>query len=168
MTYKTCHTCKYIAMYLSAIVMANFSVSIFGPKSSIINAFLFIGLDLTTRDYLHSHWNGKNLFRNMALLIFSGSVISYAINSDLGTIAIASFVAFSLAGVIDSLTFHVLGKHNRFTRVNGSNILAAGVDSFVFPLIAFGGILWPIVIGQFIAKVAGGLIWFYILRGNNK
>ena len=57
-----------IIVYLSAIVLANLSVAAFGPEMSIVNAFLFIGLDLSTRDALHERWQGRNLWRRMLLL----------------------------------------------------------------------------------------------------
>ena len=53
---------KLISMYLTAIVMANLLTVKFGPKISILNAFLFIGLDLTSRDKLHELWHGDKLF----------------------------------------------------------------------------------------------------------
>jgi uncharacterized PurR-regulated membrane protein YhhQ (DUF165 family) len=47
---------------------------------------------------------------------------------------------------------------------DGSNLVAALVDSFCFPLIAFGWPLpWGAVLGQFIAKVLGGVIWAWLL-----
>ena len=45
-----------VLMYLAAIVAANLTVSAFGPTWSIVNALLFVGLDLTTRDKLHDAW----------------------------------------------------------------------------------------------------------------
>jgi len=45
-----------VSLYLVAIVAANLSVAYFGASASIFNAFLFIGLDLTTRDLLHEQW----------------------------------------------------------------------------------------------------------------
>ena len=42
-----------IAIYAIAMTLANLSVAAFGPAISPINAFLFIGLDLTLRDWLH-------------------------------------------------------------------------------------------------------------------
>ena len=42
-----------IGMYLAAIVAANLSVAAFGLAVSIANAFIFIALDLTSRDRLH-------------------------------------------------------------------------------------------------------------------
>lgn len=152
-----------IVVYLLAIVAANLLVAAFGPTVTIINAFLFIGLDLTTRDALHEKWQGRNLWLKMAGLIVAGSAISYLLNRDAGPIALASLVAFAVAAIVDTVTYHLLGKQARLVRVNGSNILSAAVDSLIFPTLAFGGLLWPIVIGQFIAKVLGGLMWSLVL-----
>jgi hypothetical protein len=65
--------------YLTAVVLANLSSAHFGPSASIINAFLFIGLTLSTRDRLHDQW-GHHLKRNMGLLIVTGGLLSYLIN----------------------------------------------------------------------------------------
>ncbi len=154
-----------ITGYLLAIVAANLLVVSFGPSISILNAFLFVGLDITTRDYLHDMWQGRSLWAKMLLLIATGSALSYALNKDAGPIAIASFLAFASAGVIDTLIYIILDKHNRLWRVNGSNIGAAAVDSLVFPMLAFGfPVLWLIVVGQFVAKTCGGFLWSIILN----
>jgi hypothetical protein len=153
-----------IILYLSAIVAANLLVAQFGPSIAVINAFLFIGLDLTTRDALHDRWQGRHLWGKMLLLITSGSILSWFLNRDAGQIALASFIAFAGSGVVDTLVYWLLGEKSKMLRVNGSNIVSAGVDSFLFPVLAFGfPILWGIVLGQFIAKVFGGYLWSLIL-----
>jgi len=48
-------------------------------------------------------------------------------------------------------------------RVNGSNVVSAAVDSVVFPTLAFGSFLPWVILGQFLAKVAGGAVWSLIL-----
>jgi uncharacterized PurR-regulated membrane protein YhhQ (DUF165 family) len=149
-----------IILYLLAIVIANLLVAQFGPSVSIINAFLFIGLDLTTRDLLHERWQGRNLWLKMLALIAAGSVLSYALNHNAGSIALASFVAFAGAGITDTAMYWLLGDKSRLFRINGSNVVSAGVDSLIFPLLAFGWpLLWGIVLGQFIAKTLGGFCW---------
>jgi len=65
-----------VFLYLSAIVAANLLVVAFGPGMSILNAFLFIGFDLSTRDALHDRWRGRNLWPRMLLLVATGSAIS--------------------------------------------------------------------------------------------
>ena len=153
----------YIFLYLSGIVLANLSVAHFGPSSAVINAFLFIGLDLTVRDSLHEAWKGNNLWGKMAGLIATGSVITWLLNRGAGSVAFASLMAFILASLVDTVAFHVMHKRSRWVRVNVSNVAAAMVDSLVFPTLAFGALLLPIVLGQFLAKVAGGVLWSALL-----
>ena len=154
----------YVILYLSAIVLANLTVAQFGPAASVINAFLFIGLDLTARDKLHETWRGNGLLWKMAMLIAAGSVLSWVLNRNAGPIALASFVAFAAAASVDAAVYHKLLHMPKWARVNGSNIPAALVDSIVFPVIAFG---WPpllwLIVGQFLAKVVGGFVWSVIL-----
>lgn len=153
-----------IALYLVAIVAANLSVAAFGASVTIVNAFVLIALDLTARDALHDAWHGRNLRRNMALLIGAGSLLSAALNVNALPIALASFAAFAASGVVDTAVYSLLGDKSRFVRMNGSNVFSAAVDSLVFPAVAFGfPLLWSIVIGQFVAKVVGGLVWSWVL-----
>lgn len=153
----------YVTLYLAAIVLANLTVAALGPSMTIVNAFLFIGLDLTARDRLHDAWHGRGLLPKMAALIAAGSLLSWLLNRNAGKIALASFVAFAAAATVDALVYHLLGRYPRWMRVNGSNVLSAAVDSLVFPTLAFGAFLWPIVLGQFLAKVLGGFVWSLVL-----
>ena len=95
----------YIILYLIAIILANLTVAQFGPSVTIINAFLFIGLDLTARDQLHEAWRGKNLLPKMAALIAAGSLLSWLLNRNAGPIALASFAAFAAAAIVDALVY---------------------------------------------------------------
>ena len=153
----------FVGFYLVAIVSANLIIVMLGPSASIVTAFVFIGLDLTVRDYLHEAWQGKGLVWKMGLLIAAGSVLSWVINRDAGPVALASFVAFASAGIADTAVYQLLRGKSRFLKVNGSNVVSSGVDSVVFPTLAFGGFLPLIVLGQFAAKVFGGAIWFGII-----
>jgi hypothetical protein len=155
---------KALGSGASPIVAANLSTATFGPAASIVNAFLFIGLDLTTRDALHDRWQGRQLVIRMGALIAAGGAISYLLNAGAGQIAIASVVAFTLAATADGLVYSVLGERTYLVRVNGSNVVGAAVDSLVFPTIAFGEILPLVVLGQFAAKVAGGFVWSVVLN----
>jgi len=150
-------------MYLAAIILANLSSAYFGPSASVVNAFLFIGLDLTARDKLHEAWHKKGLMLKMGILILSGSVLSWMLNRNAGMIAVASFAAFACAAVADTLIYQILYKQKYFVKVNGSNVVSAAADSLVFPTLAFGGFLPLITLGQFLAKVFGGAIWAWVL-----
>jgi hypothetical protein len=149
----------YVVLYLVAIVLANLSVAAFGPSVVVVVAFLFIGLDLTARDHLHDAWRGNNLFLKMTLLIATGAILSWLLNRDAGPIALASFIAFAAAATTDAIIYHLIGHYPRWLRINGSKIPSALVDSLLFPTLAFGSFLWPIVLGQFAAKTLGGFVW---------
>ena len=159
-----------VVLYLGAIVAANLLVARFGPSVTVLNAFLFIGLDLTSRDALHDRWHGRGLRWKMTLLVASGSVLSWGLNYDAGRIALASFVAFAAAGVVDVVVYEWATRRGagRMRRINESNVAAASVDSVLFPTIAFGEFLPLIVLGQFAAKVFGGAVWAWVLNAYSR
>lgn len=154
-----------IVIYTLAMVGANLSVAAFGPWVSPINAFVLIGLDLTLRDRLHDALAGRAMFwLRMGAIIIGAAAISYALNPAAGRIALASFVAFAVAGAFDAVAYFWLRRSAYMTRVNGSNVVGAAVDSMLFPTIAFGAFM-PAIIGlQFVAKVSGGYLWSLALR----
>jgi hypothetical protein len=151
-----------VIIYLVAIVAANLSVAYFGPASAIVNAFLFIGLDLTARDRLHDEWQTGRAWK-MAALIAAGGLLSYALNAGAAQIALASSVAFAAAALADWFMYAALGRYERLWRVNGSNVVSAAVDSILFPTIAFGGFMPLVTLGQWAAKVLGGWLWSLVL-----
>jgi uncharacterized PurR-regulated membrane protein YhhQ (DUF165 family) len=146
-------------------VLANLVVTHWGPWVSVINAFVLIGLDLTSRDILHELWQGRGFAWRMGALITAGSLLSYALNQGAGRVAFASFAAFALSSGMDTWVYQRLRSQPWTIKVNGSNLFGGVVDSIVFPLIAFG---WPplalVIFGQFIAKFAGGLVWSLVLN----
>ena len=155
---------NYVCLYLLAIVLANLSVAKFGPSVAIVNAALFIGLDLTARDKLHDAWKHERLLLKMAVLIAGGSVLTVLFNWGAWRIAVASCAAFACAATVDALVYHRLLNQPRWLRINGSNVPSAFVDSLLFPLVAWGWPpLWGVMVGQFVAKVGGGFVWSVIL-----
>lgn len=146
-----------------AIVTANLLAARLGPGITVATAFVFIGLDLTFRDGLHDAWAGNGLRLKMFLLLATGSAISWLLNRDAGLIAVASAVSFMAAGSADGIVYQLLAGKPWRLRVNGSNLAGAAVDSLVFPTLAFGALLWPVVAGQFVAKVVGGFLWAFVL-----
>jgi queuosine precursor transporter len=182
----------FVVLYLGAVVLANLTITHFGIEFAILVAFLFIGLDLTSRDHLHDAWRGEGLIWKMALLIAAGSILSWLFNRDAAPVAIASFTAFASAATVDAVVYHLLQRYPRWLRINGSNIPSAAVDSLVFlslvtmltsdtispPIISrqlqaqnyailltvIAALPWGIIFGQFLAKTAGGFVWSLILR----
>jgi queuosine precursor transporter len=157
-----------VVCYLLAIVAANLSVAQWGPTAAIYNAFFFIGLDLTCRDRLHDLWRGQVL-RNMALLIAAGSALSYlaglwiGTGPEVGRIALASCVAFATAASADALAYHLLRERGWYERVNQSNIIGAAVDSLLFVALWPFGFQFTLAFTLFAAKVAGGVVWSFVL-----
>jgi len=133
-----------------------------------VNAFVFIGLDLSLRDRLHDAWAGRGLAWRMAGLIGAGSLLSWLLNPATGRIALASCAAFGLAAAADSAVYHFLGGRSFLSRSNGSNVAGAAVDSVVFPYAAFGGFLPLVVLGQFAAKTLGGFVWSLVIGWKGK
>lgn len=148
-------------IYISAICAANYSVSMFGPAITPVNAFLLIGLDFVIRDKLHERIG----ISRMLVLVSAAGAISFAINPATDMIAIASVSAFALASITDAAVYQALIRKTWLVKSNCSNVASSAVDSLAFPLIAFGAFMPMVVIGQFAAKVFGGAIWAWMLRG---
>lgn len=172
MTLKTTGAC---ALILAAVIAANLISSHYGPSASIYNAFFLVGLALTFKDYLYDAW-GRNRVRNTALLIAAGSILSYLAArwfagstppSVVRDIALGSFCAYAISEGFDTLVYALLHDRPWLERSNTSNIVGAFLDSSVFVLIAFGW-AWPIVFGQFCAKVAGGYVWSLVIAHTAK
>jgi len=157
-----------IFLYLIAIIVANLLVVKFGPKVIVIGAFFLIGFDLTARDGLHELWGGKWMWLKMFALILSGSILSFILNKNSLHIAIASLVAFLAAGIADALIYHFLRRKKWMIKVNGSNMASAMLDSMIFPTLAFGALMPLVILGQFSAKLIGGLMWSLVLKRFSK
>ena len=147
-----------ILIYAAAMVLANLSVAQWGPVVSPINAFVLIGLDLALRDWLHVRLR----MWQMGALIACTGLATYVLNPTAGAIAVASAVAFTAAALVDWAVFIRL-PGSWLRRANGSNVAGAAVDSLIFPTLAFGALMPHIVAMQFIAKVAGGAVWAWLL-----
>ncbi len=147
-----------IALYAAAMTFANLSIAHWGPWVSPINAFLFIGLDLTLRDWLHTRLKAWQ----MGGLIAATGLLTYVLNPAAGMIAIASAVSFTAAAVVDWSVF-MKSSGTWFKRSTKSNVAGAAIDSLLFPTIAFGALMPQIVVAQFLAKVVGGVMWSVLL-----
>ena len=152
-----------IFVYTIAMTLANLSVAAFGPSVTAINAFVLIGLDLALRDWLHVR---LKVWQMGALIALTG-VLTYVLNPTAGHIAVASAVAFTAAALVDWGTFAKL-RGTWLLRANGSNVAGAPVDSLIFPTLAFGVLMPQIVVAQFVAKVAGGAVWTWLLSNLNR
>jgi len=148
-----------IIVYVCAITLANILVWWIGPWWSPINSLILIGLDLSLRDKLHERYG---VLRSIGIVVLGGA-ISYLVNPAAANIALASIVAFVSAGIVDAVVYQRLINHTPQTKMNGSNVAGAAVDSILFPTIAFGVFMPHIIALQFAAKVIGGAFWAKVL-----
>ena len=151
-----------VVVYLAAIVAANLSLTHWGPSAIIPNAFFLIGLDLITRDRLADFW-GTTRWPKMLLLIAAGGALSYWLNDDAAKIAIASTVSFAAAELCEAVAYHILRKQRWTERAPKAALLGAAVDSIVFPTLAFGVFSFSTSFGQFAAKLAGAVVWTWVI-----
>lgn len=151
-----------VSLYVLMILAANSIVAVYGPSATIAIAGLLIGPVMTIRDMLHEMWK-HNTKRNMLALICATGVLSYLLNPATGMIAVASFVAFLFSECADYLVYSALHNSNVMAKANTSNVVGAVIDSLVFPTIAFGALMPSIVIGQILAKFAGGFMYSLLL-----
>jgi len=148
-------------VYILSICLANLSVYKFGPSVTPVNPFLLIGLDFVIRDKLHE----KIGVIKMLVLVAAAGLFSFYINPASDMIAIASVCAFSAASLTDATVYQALIRKPWMIKSNGSNVASSAVDSLAFPIIAFGACMPLVVISQFAAKVFGGAVWSWLLRG---
>ena len=153
----------YVLVFLGAIVSANLVLYFLGPIPwAMVNGFIFIGLDFVVRDKLHEIWE-THLWKRMLGLIFTGSAISVLFNVGALQIAIASFIAFMVAGLVDAVIYHALKDKKWLIKSNASNAGGSIADSILFPTIAFGAFIPEIILGQIASKFLGGVVWSFVI-----
>jgi len=161
------NTAFVIALYMGAIVAANMLVASYGKIALYLTAFLIIPFDLFSRDILHEAWRSKGLFLKMALLIFSGSTLTWLLNREAELVAIGSFTAFLCAGTVNTLVYQAMYEQPKPVKMNASNLLAALADSFVFVAVVFG-IDKTTILTQTAIKFLGGAMWVFLYMKHYK
>lgn len=153
----------FIALYVLAIVLANYLVTEFGQAALVWTAFWLIPFDLVVRDLLQDRWQGNQMRLRMSLLIIVGGLISVLTSTGSMRVNLASFTAFTVAGFIDAATYQWMIRYGRIFRINMATAIAAVTDSIVFPLIAFDEVLFELCVYQAMIKMAGGAFWSLLM-----
>jgi len=156
------------ALYLGAIVLANYLITKYGQAALPFVSFCLIPFDLVARDLLQDQWSCTpgpryKLILKMALVILAGAILSWVTGTGSLKVNIASCLAFMVAGTIDALTYQWMIQYGRILRINGATLTAAITDSIIFVAIAFNEINWYLVGLQIAMKVAGGFVWSLLL-----
>jgi uncharacterized PurR-regulated membrane protein YhhQ (DUF165 family) len=152
-----------ILLYLVAFVLANFIVLWFGAKGLIFTAIFLIPFDFIIRCLFHEQWKGKELILKLGGLVSVASLLTYLINHNAINIALGSMFGFISAQIFAGIFYQLNIKRSYFVKVNGSDVVGIICDSIVFQLVAFSVINPNITLSQTLLKVAGGLLWYWII-----
>ena len=152
-----------ISIYLIAFTLANFIVLWYGNVGLIFTALFLIPFDFVMRCLFHETWKGKELVLKLGALVFTASMLTFLINRNTLNIAIASSCGFVCAQIVAGIFYQFFINKPYFIKINGSDAVGILVDSLIFQIIAFSVILPEITISQFLLKIGGGLIWYWIL-----
>jgi hypothetical protein len=150
--------------YVCAGAAANLIVARFGPRALPLTAFLIIPFDLVARDVLHDRWRGNLLYLRMAGLVALGALLSAIIDLSAWRIALASFCAFTAAGIVATVVYEACHRRgwSIAARVAWASVWAALADSLLFMWIAFGAVDGRIMMEQWSAKVCGAMLWGFL------
>jgi hypothetical protein len=142
--------------YLGLVILANWLASAYvvgvplTPYQAPAGVFC-IGAVLVLRDWIQQL---RGLVWTMSL-VYTAGLISWGVGdlagwTSLEKIAIASVIAFTVSETIEAVIFTPIRKRNLSLGVAASATIGNAVDSFLFLIIAFGGMdfFW----GQFWGK----------------
>ena len=185
----------YIACQIIANVTAGKPVALFGnvtvPAAVFIYALMFTLIDLVNerlgrqgaRQVVYTAFVANLLlaaYAQFAIWLppapFYGAEGQAAFDSVLGStwrIVLASLAAYLVSSLIDVQVFawwrERIGGH-KWLRVLASNTVSTAVDSALFIVLAFAGVMpvWPLIVGQYVVKMAVTVVsipLIYLVRG---
>lgn len=151
-------------IYVAAVLGANYTATwflhfpYFGQVS--LGTFIF-GLTFTQRDRLHPH--GRTWVYGAIAAAAIANVVMSAYLEVPFRIILASFTAIIIAESVDTEIYQQLLQKRWMFRVATSNAISVPLDTVLFGLIAFLGVLSPLelfslFVGEIIVKYAIGII----------
>lgn len=146
-----------VVLYIAAIVAANLTATAFVQVGFIQFAVgtLFFGAIFTLRDRIHSSGRGF-VYKVIGVALVVNVVVALATATPL-RIILASFVALALSEIADTEVYQALKRRSWLVRVFGSNAVSIPLDTVLFCLIAFAGVLpgdvlLSLIIGDIVVK----------------
>lgn len=132
-----------MSAYAGSTLLANLTLNTFIPLpfygmlsvGTIFFAFIF-----TLRDRIHMHGNVKFVLWAIALALLVNTLAAWLLDTPLRFI-MASFIAILCGELSDTAIFHRLRRRAWGWRVLSSNAVSVPVDSMLFTLLAFHGVL---------------------------
>lgn len=145
-------------LYVLVVMMAQSSASTFISLPfgmSIAEGTLWFGLTFTLRDVVHAKCGRRMAYITIAVAIAA----SWAETVLLGVpqrIVLASMVAMAVSEVSDTEVYHANRSRAWLARVLRSNSISIPIDTVVFNLVAFAGVLdWSAMLGLTIGTIVG-------------
>ncbi|MGF1570580.1 MAG: VUT family protein [Nodosilinea sp.] len=129
-------------IYILATLGANYTAAWFIPLPIFgqvaVGTFIF-GLTFTQRDRLHAA--GRPWVYGTIAAAALANVLMSALLGVPGRIILASFLAILLAETADTEVYQKLIRYPWLLRVAGSNAVSVPLDTLLFTLVAFAGVL---------------------------
>ena len=151
-------------IYIVATLGANYTAAWFIPfpifGQVAVGTFIF-GVTFTQRDRLHGAGR-KWVYGTIAVAALANVLMSAVWQVPL-RIILASFLAIVLAETADTEIYQKLMRYPWLMRVAGSNAVSIPLDTLLFTLVAFAGVLplWEIIsllFGETVTKFTIGAI----------
>ncbi len=151
-------------LYVLATLGANYTAAWFIPfpifGQVAVGTFIF-GFTFTQRDRLHSAGR-RWVYGTIAVAALANVLMSVTLAVPLRIIA-ASFLAIVLAETADTEIYQRLLRFPWLVRVAGSNAVSIPLDTLLFTLVAFAGVLSTtemvsLLFGEIVTKFAIGLL----------
>lgn len=150
-----------IVLYILSILAANLTAATLfsiGPFTLAVGT-LFFGATFTLRDYIHRAYGRHTAYKAIGA-VFVLSIIQSLLMGVPVRIIVASAVALLLAELTDTQIYQALIQRSWFTRVTRSNAVSTVLDSLLFSLIAFLGVMPAAIL---VSKIITDVLVKYII-----
>lgn len=150
-----------IILYVLSILAANYTAATLIQVwvFQVAVGTLFFGATFTLRDYIHNKYGKHTAYKAIAAVLIL-SVIQSAIMNVPVRIIIASALALVISEVTDTNIYQRLIDRSWFTRVTRSNAVSVVLDSLLFSLIAFLGVM---PVGILVSKIVTDVLIKYVI-----
>ncbi len=132
-----------IAAYVLCVLLANITLDKFLnlPAYGMLSiGTIFFAAIFTLRDRIHAAGGLFPVYLAIAAAVLVNVVVAYLIDTPPRFI-MASFLAILFSELADTAIFHKLRKRSWATRVLGSNAVSVPLDTVLFTLLAFYGVM---------------------------
>ncbi|PID61148.1 MAG: hypothetical protein CR974_04410 [Gammaproteobacteria bacterium] len=132
-----------IAGYVLCILLANLMLDQFIPLPAfglLSIGTIFFAAIFTLRDRIHAAGGLRPVYVAIALAIVVNAVAAYALGTELRFIA-ASFLSILVSELVDTAIFQKLLHRSWAVKVLSSNAVSVPLDTVLFTLLAFYGIM---------------------------